>query len=103
MRTTAAALIFACTVVLPPVAARADTPVRRTVERSAPAAAHVRVEDSVGDVQIVGDDVDVRGVGAASDARMSTGDMLIHASPKLRARVEARTSVGDVSNAISTR
>jgi hypothetical protein len=56
MRTTAAALVFACIVVLPPIAARADTPVRRTVERSAPAAARVRVADSVGDIHVVGDD-----------------------------------------------
>src|SRR5438270_4088824 len=57
MRTTAAALVFACAVGLLPAGARAEsTPVRRTVERTAPAAAHVRVEDSIGDIQIVGDD-----------------------------------------------
>ena len=73
MRTTVAALIFACTVFLPPAAAQAEsTPVRRTVERSAPAASHVRVDGSVGDVQIVGDDgsavrVTAR-IRAASDA-----------------------------------
>jgi hypothetical protein len=73
MRTTVAALVFACTVLLPPAAAQAEsTPVRRTVERSAPAAAHVRVDGSVGDVQVIGDDgsavrVTAR-IRAASDA-----------------------------------
>lgn len=57
MRTTTAALVFACTAALLPAAARAEsTPVRRTVERTAAAASHVRVEDSIGDIQIVGDD-----------------------------------------------
>ncbi len=56
MRTTVAALALVCAAVLPPVAAQADTPVRRTVERSAPAAAHVRIEGSTGDVQVIGDD-----------------------------------------------
>jgi len=56
MRTTVAALALVCASVLPPVAAQADTPVRRTVERSGPAAAHVRVEGSTGDVQVLGDD-----------------------------------------------
>jgi hypothetical protein len=66
-------LVLVCTAVLPPVAAGAEsTPVRRTIERSAPGAAHVRIEDSVGDVQILGDDgstvrVTAR-VRAASDA-----------------------------------
>lgn len=57
MRTTVAALILACTVVLPPAPAQAESkPVRRTLERSAPAAAQVRVQDSVGDVHVIGDD-----------------------------------------------
>ena len=57
MRTTVAALVFACSVLVPPAAAQAEsTPVRRTVERSAAAASHVRVDGSIGDVQIVGDD-----------------------------------------------
>ncbi len=56
MRTTAAALVFVCAAALLPAPARADTPVRRTLERSAPAAAHVRVESSTGDVHVTGDD-----------------------------------------------
>jgi DUF4097 and DUF4098 domain-containing protein YvlB len=56
MRTTVAGLIFVCAAVLAPLVARADTPVRRTIERSGPAAAHVRVEGSTGDVAVVGDD-----------------------------------------------
>ena len=57
MRTTVAALVLVCAAVLPPAAARAEsTPVRRTVERTAPAASHVSVENTIGDVQIVGDD-----------------------------------------------
>ena len=57
MRTTIAVLVLVCAAVLPPAAARAEsTPIRRTVERSAPAAAHVRVNDAAGDVQILGDD-----------------------------------------------
>ena len=57
MRTTIAVLVLVCAAVLPPVAARAETaPVRRTVERTAPAAAHVRVNNGAGDVQILGDD-----------------------------------------------
>ena len=56
MRTTAAALVLVCAAALLPAAARAGTPVRRTLERSAPAAAHVRVEGSTGDVHVTGDD-----------------------------------------------
>src|ERR1700738_3828997 len=56
MRTTVAALVLVCAAVLPPAAAQADTPVRRTVERTGPAAAHVRVEGSTGDVHVLGDD-----------------------------------------------
>jgi Putative adhesin len=61
MRTTAAALVLVCAAallsatVLLPAAAQADT-VRRTLERSAPAGARVRVENSTGDVHITGDD-----------------------------------------------
>lgn len=56
MRTTVAGVIFVCAAVLAPLVARADTPVRRTIERSGPAAAHVRVEGSTGDVEVLGDD-----------------------------------------------
>ena len=77
MRTTVAALALVCAAVLPPVAAQADTPVRRTVERSGPAAAHVRVEGSTGDVQVLGDDgttvrVTAR-IRASSDAAADEG------------------------------
>lgn len=56
MRTIAAALAFAALASLLPSAARAgDTPVRRTVDRTAPGAPRVRVDDAVGDVHITGD------------------------------------------------
>jgi hypothetical protein len=57
MRTTAAALFLLCAAVQPSVA-RADTgtPVRRTIERAVPAATHVRIDGSTGDVNVVGDD-----------------------------------------------
>jgi hypothetical protein len=56
MRTIAAALAFAAVASLLPGAARAeDTRVRRTVERTAPAAPRVRVDDPVGDVRVIGD------------------------------------------------
>ncbi len=57
MRTIAAALILVFAAVLPPSTARAaEIPVRRTVERTAAAAARVRIDNSVGDVQVFGDD-----------------------------------------------
>ncbi|HEY0381906.1 MAG TPA: DUF4097 family beta strand repeat-containing protein [Candidatus Elarobacter sp.] len=58
MRTIAAASILVCAAALAPSPARADsgTPVRRTIERAAPAATHVRVDASTGDVNVVGDD-----------------------------------------------
>ena len=56
MRTITAALLLLCAAVLPPAVAQADTPVRRTVERAGPAAPHVRVEASTGDVHVLGDD-----------------------------------------------
>ena len=58
MRTTAAALVLLCAAALAPSVAGADTgtPVRRTIEKSGPAAAHVRVQGSTGDVQVLGDD-----------------------------------------------
>ena len=57
MRTTFAALVLLCAAVLPPAPVRAEqTPVRRTVERTAPAAAHIRVSGTAGDMQVVGDD-----------------------------------------------
>jgi DUF4097 and DUF4098 domain-containing protein YvlB len=56
MRTIAAALAFCAVASLLPSAARADdTPVRRTVDRTAPGAPRVRVDDPVGDVKITGD------------------------------------------------
>src|SRR5438270_252353 len=95
MRTTAAALVFACAVGLLPAGARAEsTPVRRTVERTAPAAAHVRVEDSIGDIQIVGDDganVRVTAHSSLGGVRNAIGSANVSAPA-----IEAHTSVGDV-------
>ena len=58
MRTIAAALILVCAAAAAPSVARADSgpPVRRTIERTSPAATHLRIDGSTGDVNVVGDD-----------------------------------------------